>query len=236
MNGESQGNLPSDRVFSFAEDLNGNVWVGTENGVGVFYHTEDIFEGENASKRKVTIDGHTAYLLDGQQVNDIEIDGANRKWFALNNSGVIVTSENGTEEIHHFTKENSPLFSNKVLDIEINEETGEAFFATDKGLISYRSEAIKGRNSFTDVVVFPNPVRPDYDGLITIKGLISNTVVKITDVSGNLIYETKSLGGQASWDGQSFDGARAHSGVYLVFCSDEDGNTTYVTKLLFIRG
>ena len=236
MNGERQGNLPSDRVFSFAEDLKGNVWVGTENGVGVFYHTEDIFEGENASKIKVTIDGHTTYLLDGQQVNDIEIDGANRKWFALNNAGVIVTSEDGTEEIHHFTKENSPLFSNKVLDIEINEETGEAFFATDKGLISYRSKAIKARGAFTDVVVFPNPVRPDYEGLITIKGLISNTVVKITDVSGNLIYETKSLGGQASWDGRSFNGEKAHSGVYLIFCSDEDGNTTHVTKLLFVRG
>jgi len=236
MSGESAGNLASDRVFSFAEDLNGEIWVGTDNGVSVFYDPEDIFEGENASKIMVTLDDHNTYLLDGQQVNDIEIDGANRKWFAMNNSGVIVTSENGTEERHHFTSENSPLFSNKVLDIEINDVTGEVFFATDKGLISFRSGATKGNGNFSEVLVFPNPVKPDYQGLITIQGLITDAVVKITDISGNLIYETVALGGQAVWDGKSFEGKKAHTGVYLIFCSDEDGNMTQVTKLLFVRG
>ena len=234
--GESAGNLASERVFSFAEDLNGEIWVGTDNGVSVFYNPEDIFEGEKASKITVTLDNHNTYLLDGQQVNDIEIDGANRKWFAMNNSGVIVTSENGAEEIHHFTSENSPLFSNKVLDIEINDVTGEVFFATDKGLISFRSEATKGNRDFSNVLVFPNPVKPDYEGPITIKGLITDAIVKITDISGNLIYETVALGGQAVWDGKSFDGKKAHTGVYLIFCSDEDGNMTHVTKLLFVRG
>ena len=235
-NGESNGNLASNRVFSIAEDLDGEIWVGTNNGVSVFYNSEYIFEGENASKVIVTLDGHNTYLLDGQRVNDIEIDGANRKWFAMNNSGVIVTSENGTEEIHHFTSENSPLFSNKVIDIEINDVTGEAFFATDKGLISFRSGATKGNDDFSEVLVFPNPVKPYYDGPITIKGLITDAVVKITDISGNLIYETVALGGQAVWDGRSFEGKKAHTGVYLVFCSDEDGNLTHVTKLLFVRG
>jgi streptogramin lyase len=234
--GESAGNLASDRVFSFVEDLNGEIWVGTDNGVSVFYNPEDIFEGENASKIMVALGGHNTYLLDGQRVNDIEIDGANRKWFAMNNSGVIVTSENGTEEIHHFTLENSPLFSNKVLDIEINDVTGEVFFATDKGLISFRSGATKGNGDFSEVLVFPNPVKPDYQGLITIQGLITDAVVKITDISGNLIYETVALGGQAVWDGKSFQGKKAHTGVYLIFCSDEDGNMTHVTKLLFVRG
>ena len=235
-NGESAGNLASDRVFSIAEDLDGEIWVGTDNGVSVFYNPEYIFEGENASKVMVTLDGHNTYLLDGQRVNDIEIDGANRKWFAMNNSGVVVTSENGTEEIHHFTSENSPLFSNKVIDIEINDATGEAFFATDKGLISFRSGATKGNEDFSEILVFPNPVKPHYDGSITIKGLITDAVVKITDISGNLIYETVALGGQAVWDGRSFEGKKAHTGVYLIFCSDEDGNMTHVTKLLFVRG
>lgn len=235
-NGESEGNLASDRVYSFAEDLDGEIWVGTDNGVSVFYNPEFIFEGENASKITVTLDGHTTYLLDGQRVNDIEIDGANRKWFAMNNSGVIVSSENGTEELYHFTSENSPLFSNKVIDIEINDVTGEVFFATDKGLISFRSGATQGNDDFSEVLVFPNPVKPDYEGLITIKGLIADAVVKITDISGNLIYETVALGGQAVWDGKSFEGKRAHTGVYLIFCSDEDGNMTHVTKLLFVRG
>lgn len=235
-NSESDGNLASDRVYSFAEDLDGEIWVGTDNGISVFYNPESIFEGENASQIIVSLGEHNQNLLDGQRINDIEIDGANRKWFATNNSGVIVTSENGTEEIHHFTTENSPLFSNKVVDIEFNDLTGEVFFATDKGLISFRSGATKGNSTFSNILAFPNPVKPDYEGLITIKGLITNAVVKITDISGNLIYETTALGGQAVWDGKSFDGERAHSGVYLIFCSDEDGNITQATKLLFIKG
>ena len=166
----------------------------------------------------MTLGDHNSYLLEGLQINDIEIDGANRKWFATNNSGVIVTSESGTEEIHHFTTENSPLFSNKVLDIEMNDLTGEVFFATERGLISMRSESTQGNADFSDVLVFPNPVKPGYNGPITIKGLITDAVVKITDVSGNLIYETIALGGQAVWDGKSLDGQEAHTGVYLVFC------------------
>ena len=233
--GEGSGNLNSNRVFSIAEDKDGEIWVGTDDGVCVFYNPENIFNGEQASKITVTFDGFNSYLLDGQQVNDIEVDGANRKWFALNNNGIIVTSENGTEQLYHFTKENSPLFSNKVLDVEFNKTTGEVFFASDKGLISYRSGATKGANVFSDVYVFPNPIHPDYEGMITITGLIPNASIKITDISGNLIYQTVSLGGQAIWNGKSLSGEKAHTGVYLVFCSDQEGNQTYVTKLLFIR-
>ena len=235
-NSENSGNLASNRVLSFAEDLEGEIWIGTDNGVSVFYDSNAIFQGENASQVIVTMGEHNTYLLEGQQINDIEIDGANRKWFATNNSGVVVTSENGTEEIHHFTSENSPLFSNKVIDIEMNDVTGEVFFATEKGLMSLRSESTQGNIDFSEVLVFPNPVKPDYSGPITIKGLITDAVVKITDISGNLIYETVALGGQAVWDGKSFDGQKAHTGVYLVFCSDKDGTISHVTKLLFVRG
>ena len=235
-NSENAGNLASNRVYSFAEDLEGEIWIGTDNGVSVFYDSNSIFQGENATQVVVTLRRYNSYLLEGQQINDIEIDGANRKWFATNNSGVIVTSANGTEEIHHFTTENSPLFSNKVLDIEMNDVTGEVFFATEKGLISMRSESTQGNTDFSEVLVFPNPVKPDYSGPITIKGLITDAVVKITDVSGNLIYETIALGGQAVWDGKSFDGQKAHTGVYLVFCSDQEGTISHVTKLLFVRG
>ena len=235
-NSESAGNLASNRVFSFAEDLDGEIWIGTDNGVSVFYDSNSIFQGVHASHVVVTLGEYNSYLLEGQQINDIEIDGANRKWFATNNTGVIVTSADGTEEIHHFTTENSPLFSNKVLDIEMNDVTGEVFFATEKGLISMRSESTQGNTDFSDVLVFPNPVKPDYSGPITIKGLITDAVVKITDISGNLIYETVALGGQAVWDGKSFDGQKAHTGVYLVFCADREGTISHVTKLLFVRG
>ena len=235
-NSENSGNLASNRVYSFAEDLEGEIWIGTDNGVSVFYDSNSIFQGENATQVVVTLGDYNSYLLEGQQINDIEIDGANRKWFATNNSGVIVTSASGVEEIYHFTTENSPLFSNKVLDIEMNDVTGEVFFATEKGIISMRSESTQGNTDFSEVLVFPNPVKPDYSGPITIKGLITDAVVKITDVSGNLIYETVALGGQAVWDGKSFDGQKAHTGVYLVFCSDQEGTISHVTKLLFVRG
>ena len=233
---ENMGNLVSNRVHSFVEDLEGEIWIGTDNGVSVFYDSNSIFQGASASQVVVTLGDYNSYLLEGQQINDIEVDGANRKWFATNNSGVIVTSANGTEEIHHFTSENSPLFSNKVLDIEMNDVTGEVFFATEKGIISLRSESTQGNADFSDVLVFPNPVQPNYTGPITIKGLITDAVVKITDISGNLIYETVALGGQAVWDGKSFDGQKAHTGVYLVFCSDQQGTISHVTKLLFVRG
>ncbi len=234
-NGENNGNLSSDRVFSMAEDLDGEIWIGTDNGVCVFYEPKDIFEGEQASTIIVTKDGHNTHLLNGLLINDIEVDGANRKWFATNNSGVILSSENGTEEIYHFTAENSPLFSNKVIDIEVNQESGEVFFATDKGLISYRSGATQGSENFSNVVVFPNPVKPNYQGSISIKGLLTNAVVKITDISGNLVYKTTALGGQANWDGKKTNGKEVSSGVYLIFCSDEDGKENHVSKLLIIR-
>lgn len=234
-NGENNGNLNSDRVFAMAEDLDGEIWVGTDDGVSVFYNPSDIFEGEQAATIIVTKDGYNTYLLDGLLINDIEVDGANRKWFATNNSGAILTSENGTAELIHFTAENSPLFSNKVVDIEVNDETGEVFFATDKGLISYRAGATKGSNNFSNVVVFPNPVKPNYQGSISIKGLLTDAEVKITDISGNLVYKTKALGGQANWDGNMTNGKEARSGVYLIFCSDKDGNENHVSKLLIVR-
>ena len=234
-NGESNGDLNSDRVFAMAEDLDGEVWIGTDNGVSVFYNPAEIFDGEQASTIIVSEGEYNTYLLDGLLINDIEVDGANRKWFATNNSGAILTSENGTNELIHFTAENSPLFSNKVVDIEVNDETGEVFFATDKGLISYRAGATKGSDDFSNVLVYPNPVKPDYEGTISIKGLLTDAVIKITDISGNLVYKTTALGGQANWDGKMTNGKKVNSGVYLIFCSDEDGNENHVSKLLIIR-
>jgi len=234
-NSENSGNLASKEVFSFVEDLDGEIWVGTDNGISVFYNPEDVFEGENASYIVVQLGDHYQKLLDGERINDIEVDGANRKWFATDNSGVILTSADGTEELLHFTTENSPLLSNEVLDIEINDESGEVFIGTDKGLISYRAEATKAGDSFGDVYVFPNPVHPDYKGLITVTGLYRDANVKFTDISGNLVYETTALGGQAIWDGKTFSGDKVQTGVYLVFCSSEFGRETFVTKLLFIR-
>lgn len=226
-------------VFSIAEDLNGDIWIGTNKGPVVYYSPQRIFE-ENLLANRILVprndENNTAgKLLENETVSAIAIDGANRKWLGTLNSGVFLMSEDGTNEILHFEESNSPLISNQINDIKIHPETGEVFIATNKGLVSYMGQATEGNEFFRDVYVYPNPIRPDYQGDITISGLVSDVNVKVTDISGNLVYETTSLGGQAIWDGKNFDGEKVHTGVYLVFCTNEDGSKTHVTKLLFIH-
>jgi hypothetical protein len=180
-------------------------------------------------------DGVYHPLLATETVTAIAVDGANRKWFGTKESGVFLISENGDAEVLHFTKENSPLLSNKIYAIAINKKSGEVFFGTDKGLVSYQGGAISGKGNYDNVYVYPNPVRETYDGPVTITGLIENTDIKITDISGNLVFKTTSLGGQAVWDGRNLNGHRVKTGVYLVFCNDETGEQTQITKLLFIH-
>ena len=229
-----------DRVFSIAEDLDGNIWVGTNEGPVVFYNPANIFEEQNIIGYQIQIprnDGTNLadLLLENEIINTIDVDGANRKWFGTENSGVFLMSEDGKEEIHSFNEDNSPLFSNKVASIAINQDNGEVFIGTDKGILSFMGQAVAGNEDFNNVYVYPNPVRESYYGDITITGLVTNANVKITDVSGNIVHETTALGGQAIWDGRNFSGDRVHTGVYLVFCTNEDGSKTYVTKLLFIH-
>ena len=151
------------------------------------------------------------------------------------NSGIYLLSEDGLEEIQHFTKENSPLLSNNIIDIVIDHITGEVFIGTDYGLVSYRSDATSGEINQGEVVVFPNPVRESYFGPIAISGLVNNANIKITDVSGNLVFEDFAKGGQAVWYGKNYAGERVSSGIYLVFCTDENGVEKTVTKILFIK-
>jgi ligand-binding sensor domain-containing protein len=239
---DNAGNEISNFVYDIAEDLEGNIWVGTASGPVVYYHPAAVFEGPQAGGYAQQIlvprndgSGLGDYLLSTETITSIAVDGANRKWFGTRNSGVYLISADGLKQIHHFTRENSPLLSNTINSITIDGQTGEVFFATDKGIVSYRGTATSGGDSFGKVYVFPNPVRETYHGDITITGLARNVNVKITDISGNLVFETKALGGQAVWNGKNFDGRRVATGVYLVFCTNEDGSKTYVTKLLFIH-
>lgn len=234
---EGTGNLASDVVWAAVEDLNGDVWVGTDGGVSVFYNPQNILEPGNnydASSVLVEFGGFVEKLLDGEKVYDIAVDGANRKWFATS-SGVYLTSPDGTEEIHHFTEENSPLLDNKVKQVEIDPESGEVFFGTEKGLISYKADATVGGNTHSNVYAYPNPVKSNYDGQIAINGLVSNASVKITDVSGNIIFETTANGGRAVWNGRNFSGDKAQTGVYLIFSADSEGVESNVAKILFVN-
>lgn len=233
------GALASNNLFCIASDLDGEVWVGSDNGISVFYSPGSVFNGGNFDSQQIIIeqDGYVQYVLENQAVTVIKVDGANRKWVGTASSGVYLLSADGTEEIHHFTVDNSPLPSNGITALTIDHLTGEVYIGTEKGIVSYRGTATYGEPTIDDtkVYAYPNPVRPEYFGPIAIKGLTRDADVKITDVSGNVVYATKAYGGQAVWDGNNLSGQSARSGVYLVFASDEDGTETVVTKIMFVR-
>ncbi len=230
------GALPGTSILSMAADRDGLVWIGSDAGVSVFYNPANIFSTQNFDAQRILIeqDGYGQYLLEAEAVTAIAVDGSNRKWFGTDRAGVFLMSADGTEQILHFTEENSPLLSNSITDIVIA-ESGEVFFGTAKGIISYRSESVPPKQTLDEVVVFPNPVRPDYSGTIAIRGLVEDSDVKITDVAGNLVYSTLGEGGQALWDGRNFNGEKVQTGVYLVFVTNTDGSKTAVTKILFLN-
>ncbi len=235
--GIGQGNIPGSRVFSMARDRDGEIWIGTDEGVAVFYAPGNVFSGFDFDAQKILVEvgGYVQYLLEEETVTAIAVDGANRKWFGTDRAGVFLMSPDGTQQIHHFTEENSPLLSNTITDIAINHETGEVFIGTALGLISFKSSATQGGISNNKVYAYPNPVHPGYSGPIAIKGLVTDADVKITNIAGELVYATRAEGGQAVWNGRNFNGQRASTGVYLVFISNDDGSETIVTKVLFIQ-
>lgn len=236
---DKDGASLSNDVFCLAFDRDDYLWIGTSEGVVVSYNPEKVFEPGGMSMQRIKVPdilpGYAAFLLEYEAVTSIAIDGANRKWFGTSKSGVFLQSADGVRAIKHFTKENSPLPSNTINHLAIHPKTGEVFIVTDMGIVSYRGDATEPEEIFKNVYAFPNPVRPDYDGIITITGLMDKTNVKITDVAGNLVYETKSLGGQATWDGKNKQGERVATGVYLFFCADSKGEQSAVGKILFIR-
>lgn len=234
---EGQGKLPSMDVFSVAEDLDNEIWVGTGKGVAVFYNADAIFSGGDFDAQQILIeqDGNVQILLETESVSAIAVDGANRKWLGTQSSGVFLVSADGTEQLAHFTVENSPLPSNNITCIAIDGATGEVYIGTDQGILSYRGEATQGGTAADCAAVFPNPVRETYTGPVAITGLVRDSDVRITDVAGNLVYRTTSLGGQAIWPATDFSGKRVSTGVYLVFASDPTGEYNCNTKVLVVR-
>lgn len=232
------------RSYAAVEDLDGDVWVGSLKGPVVFNNIEDIFTSDyRANRPKIPRNDGSAYadyLLEGERINAIAVDGANRKWLGTGSSGAYLMSEDGLETIQHFTTENSPILSNAILSITINQESGEVFFATDMGLISYMSDASMSKKTYDTISVYPNPVRENFTGVITINGLMDETTVKITDTNGNLVYQTKSNGGIATWNGYNSFGVKVSTGVYFVMVSNAtEKNTenaqTAVGKILIIK-
>lgn len=226
----------SSTVYCIAEDMDGEIWIGTDKGVKVIYYPSKVFNG-TALPNNILLeqDGYVSVLFEYEEITAIAVDGANRKWIGTNKAGVFLMSENGQEQLLHFTAEDHPLFSNQINSITIDHLTGEVFFGTTKGLVSYRGTATKGAESYEDLLVYPNPVRHDYDGMVAVKGLKNNSLCKITDASGKLVWQGYSDGGQLVWNCKDHFGNRPATGVYFVMASDEDGKEKIVTKFLFIH-
>lgn len=233
-------NLGKLNILSIAEDKSGAIWIGTEKGPIIINNPTKFFDDDfYCTQIKVPRNDGTNladFLLANEKINAICIDGANRKWIGTESNGIFLLSEDGLETIHHFSTSNSPLLSDKIQSLVINPNTGELYIGTDQGLISYMSDATEGGNSFSESAhAYPNPVKPDYTGVITVTGLIRDSDVKVTDISGNLIYSGTSVGGQFTWDGKNSKGKRVASGVYLVLAADAEGKEGIATKILVIK-
>jgi ligand-binding sensor domain-containing protein len=233
----TSGNLPNGNVRCLAIDNKNQLWIGTTTGLRIIPSVDSfISETDIQSKPIIILENDLAQeLFYDQFIVDIAVDGANRKWVSIGESGVYLVSPNGQETIYHFTKENSPLPSNTINDIEIDGVTGEVFFATDKGLVSFKGSATIASGDLNSVYAFPNPVRPEYTGTVKIANLTNKATVKITDIEGNLVYETTSEGGTIEWDTTAFGEYKVASGVYMILVSAQDGIETTIKKVMIIR-
>lgn len=228
-------------VRCIAEDKDGNMWVGTNVGP-LMLPAESLSEGSNAVLNQVKVprnDGtnFADYLLSGVDVTCIAIDGAGRKWFGTNGNGAYLISEDNMTQVEHFMPSNSNILSTNIESIAINDATGEVFFGTDNGLCSYMSDATATNESMDkdNVYAYPNPVRPDYTGLITVTGLSFDADVKIVTTSGVLVYEGRSNGGSFTWNGCDQDGKRVASGVYMVETATSEGKKGTVCKIAIVK-
>ncbi|MCU4188026.1 T9SS type A sorting domain-containing protein [Flavobacterium sp. HXWNR29] len=230
------GNLPNNDVRCVTIDNRNQLWIGTFAGLRVLSVDQFISETELTSNSIIIQEGDLAQELFYQQtILDIAVDGANRKWVSIADGGVFLVSPNGQQTIYQFTKSNSPLPSDNINDIEIDGVSGEVFFATDKGMVSFLGTSTKPSDDLGNVYVYPNPVRPEFLGTVKISGLTDKANVKITDIEGNLVHETTTSGGTIEWDTTAFGKYKVASGVYMIFVASEDGTDTTVKKVMIIR-
>ncbi|MDR7372687.1 T9SS type A sorting domain-containing protein [Flavobacterium aquidurense] len=235
--GADTGNLPIADVRSIAIDTKNQLWIGTTKGLRVLSNVSS-FQSDNQLKANpiiITENNLAQELLYEQFITSIVVDGANNKWIGTSDSGVFMVSSNGQETKYHFTINNSPLPSNAINDIKINSATGEVFIATNKGMISFKGTSTAANEDLNNVYVYPNPVRPTYSGTVKVAGLLDKANIKITDIEGNLVYETTSEGGTIEWDTTAFGRYKVASGVYMIFISAQDGGETKVKKVMIIR-
>lgn len=233
--------IEASAYYCMAEDKNGIIWIGTDKGPIICTVPSRAIENPGTlycSYIVRPLDDGTSNgyrLLENEKINAIAIDGGNRKWIGTESSGVFLLSEDGMETIAQFTTDNSPILSNTIQSIAINNLSGEVFIGTNKGLVSYMGDAIEGKKDYSEVRAFPNPVRPEYNDKVTVTGLMEQSNVKITDLNSNIIYQATSVGGQLTWNCRNRKGERVASGIYLVLASTADGGESVVTKIMVIK-
>lgn len=243
----TQGSLPNGRVESVAVDRDNRIWIGTIAGLVVFNNASGVFDADIVDAQPIIIldDGVPRRLLGEQIVTSIVVDGANNKWFGTDNGGVVYTNPNGQTTIATFSKENSPLPSDRIVKIAVDDETGKVYFATDRGVVAYDSNVSPFGDELGDVYAYPNPVRK-FHNTVTIDGrngtnLPRGTNVKIVDIAGNLVFETNVVegqqlqGGKVVWDKTNLAGRKVASGIYVVLLSNEDASQTSTTKIAIIN-
>lgn len=235
--GQDEGNLPDNDVRSIAVDNKNKLWIGTTHGLRVLPSVDSFLSSTDLNSNAIIIleDGLAQELLYQQFITDIVVDGANNKWIGTAGSGVFFISPDGQKTFNIFTKENSPLPSNIIIDIDINSQTGEVFIATESGMVSYKGTSTKGAENLENIIAYPNPVRPEFNGNVAITGLMNKCNVKITDIEGNLVFEEISEGGTVMWDTKVFGKSKVASGVYMIFVSSEDGLLSKVKKVMIVR-
>ena len=233
----SNSKLPINNVLALASDKSNTLWIGTGQGLVVLYGADDAIATKNINVEPIVIiqDGIPEALLTDVGINAIKVDNANRKWIATDGAGVYYVSDSGDRTILHFTSKNSPLPSDIVYDVSVDESTGKVYFATEKGVVSYNGDVSSEATNFNNAIAYPNPYRPEYNGKITIKNLPNRALVKITDVVGNLIYESKAEGGIVEWDTNNAKGKAVASGIYLVLMMNSDGTETKTLKIAVVR-
>lgn len=239
---DTEGNsLSPYRIISLAEDADGKIWVGTDQGLFVIENITKAFDADFRVRRPIvprndgTIYGD--YLLGSELIYGIAVDPSNRKWIATRTAGVYLVSSDGTRIIANYTTENSPLPSNIVESVTCDPNSNIVYFGTPYGMASFLSDSSPAAPDYSDVYAYPNPVRPEYTGWITVKGLMDNSLVKIADIAGNVFFQGRSEGGMISWDGCDADGRRVRSGIYLVLASqgDDSGSSGVVTKIMVVN-
>ncbi|MCG9792023.1 type IX secretion system anionic LPS delivery protein PorZ [Flavobacterium algicola] len=235
--GDDAGNLPIKNARVAVPDNNNQLWIGTISGLRIVSNINTFFTDAQLTTKPIIIleEGVAQELMYEQFITDIVVDGANNKWIGTADSGIFLVSPDGQTTLHHFTTTNSPLPSNIINDVAINGKTGEVFMATSKGMISFKGVATKANSDLSNAYVYPNPVRPGYEGTVKIAGLIDNANIKITDIEGNLVYETTSEGGTIEWDTTAFGKYKVATGVYIIFISADDGIETKVKKVMIVR-